>query len=69
MRIAGWALVVLGAVMASPALAMLLIGTIEGWGSDPYRVVRIICFAVAAVGACVSGIGGLMAWVGRPEKR
>jgi hypothetical protein len=71
-RIAGWVLVVLGALVAIPPLGLQLVWAIdETFGRnlhDPYRIVRMFCFVIAALGACVSGIGGLMVWVVRTKK-
>ncbi|HEX6276519.1 MAG TPA: hypothetical protein VFZ53_25935 [Polyangiaceae bacterium] len=69
MRIAGWVLFVLGAVVAVPALSVPLVLTFEEtflhrW-RDPYHLVFGLSLYVGALGACVAGIGGLMAWVGR----
>jgi hypothetical protein len=70
-RIAGWILVLIGAVLAIPPLSLQLVWAIEGlFGNhplDPYGIVQVFCFVIAALGACVSGIGGLMVWVGRPK--
>jgi hypothetical protein len=74
-RIAGLVLLVLGAVLAVPALSVPLVWGIEElfrpspFLRDPYHLVRSLCFVVAALGACVAGLGALMVWVGRPEKR
>ena len=67
MRVVGWVLVVLGAVVAVPALSVPLTLTIEEtflhrW-RDPYHFLFGLCLYAGAFGACVAGIGGLMAWV------
>jgi hypothetical protein len=71
-RIAGWVLVVLGALVAIPALGLQLVWSIDALFrdglNDPYGIVRMFCFVIAALGACVSGIGGLMVWVVRTKK-
>ena len=65
-------MVLLGAVTAMPALSLWLFYAIEEVFRDRFHdeqgIVSMLCLVVVAFGACTSGIGGLMAWVGGTRK-
>jgi hypothetical protein len=71
-RIAGWLLVLFGAVVAIPPLSLRLFFAIEEVFRhrfhDEQGIVGMLCLLIAGLGTCVSGIGGLMVWVGRTGK-